>query len=57
MGLVPVSDAGYVVLAFEQPSVVNADLLDRNFQILLEKNGIRKVPAVKLRWGIWSSLW
>ena len=47
-GLVPV---GYVILAFEEAAVTDADLLVSDFQVFIEANRLLDVPAVE------SALW
>ena len=43
--------AGYVILAFEEAAVTDADLLVSDFQVFIEANRVLDVPAVE------SALW
>ncbi|MNI48712.1 hypothetical protein D3C73_1032890 [compost metagenome] len=45
--MIPIGDRCHVILAFEKPLLVYADLLNCNFQILLKSDGIQNMPTVK----------
>lgn len=49
--LVPVGHGCHIILAFKQATVVYADLLDGDADVLLKQDGVHDVPAVKAALG------